>query len=350
MTAYDDLIAYRFTPGKGYDKQSVETFRALALNQVDDLLNQITVLRDQMTEAGDNNTGGFADPIERELIDRFRKIDGRSRDQVIDLTRERSTESIGGFLPSGVSSSFDWATAAPAPMVPADVHDPVALAPETVSAEPWDPFGSKGAAPSSPIPPPPADEQPWDPFDETVDENESTIEFESQPTFELPTILPDSDEVSTPSAVGTSDWLSGLDLEAEETVELSPEAFEPAVETVSSFEMPPPAPAIAFAEPPSAELFRLPPLSVAPPSDTMPSFGNDELDQLFAQLDFGPPSGDVMANTVVAPIAVQPPPFAPGSNVVPFRVPVSVASAPARSDSEPVLPPPVRAWAGWVGN
>ena len=48
MNAYDELASYRFASGRDYDKRSVETFRARGLNLVDDLLNQITVLRDEV--------------------------------------------------------------------------------------------------------------------------------------------------------------------------------------------------------------------------------------------------------------------------------------------------------------
>ena len=48
MSAYDELAGFRFTSGRDYDKRSVETFRARALNRVDELLNEITRLRDEV--------------------------------------------------------------------------------------------------------------------------------------------------------------------------------------------------------------------------------------------------------------------------------------------------------------
>ena len=48
MSAYDELAGFRFTSGRDYDKRSVETFRARALNRVDELLNEMTRLRDEV--------------------------------------------------------------------------------------------------------------------------------------------------------------------------------------------------------------------------------------------------------------------------------------------------------------
>lgn len=50
MNAFDELAGYRFSPGRDYDKRSVETFRARVLNLVDDLLNQVTQLQDDVAD------------------------------------------------------------------------------------------------------------------------------------------------------------------------------------------------------------------------------------------------------------------------------------------------------------
>ena len=50
MNAFDELAGYRFSPGRDYDKRSVETFRARVLNLVDDLLNQVTQLQDEVAD------------------------------------------------------------------------------------------------------------------------------------------------------------------------------------------------------------------------------------------------------------------------------------------------------------
>ncbi len=81
MTAYDDLNAFRFAPGKGYDRQSVETFRALALNHVDDLLNRVTSLRDDVArlQAGDQD--------EAAVLAGFRAMDPATRRSLLDQLR-----------------------------------------------------------------------------------------------------------------------------------------------------------------------------------------------------------------------------------------------------------------------
>ncbi len=78
MTAYDDLNAFRFAPGKGYDRQSVETFRALALNHVDDLLNRVTSLRDDVArlQAGDQD--------EAAVLAGFRAMDPSMRRNLLE--------------------------------------------------------------------------------------------------------------------------------------------------------------------------------------------------------------------------------------------------------------------------
>ena len=55
MNAYEELASHRFSPGRDYDKRSVETFRARVLNLVDELLNQVTQLQDEVADLRDRS-------------------------------------------------------------------------------------------------------------------------------------------------------------------------------------------------------------------------------------------------------------------------------------------------------
>ena len=50
MNSYEELAGHRFSPGRDYDKRSVETFRARVLNLMDELLNQVTQLQDEVAD------------------------------------------------------------------------------------------------------------------------------------------------------------------------------------------------------------------------------------------------------------------------------------------------------------
>jgi hypothetical protein len=114
VTAYDDLIGYRFATGRGYDKQSVETFRALALNQVDDLLHQVTALRDELAQGG-----GVTDPDERELLTMFRNLGQLGRVGILDAARD-------GGVPAPPHAQSTAQPQAPAPTP--EVHSGTSMA------------------------------------------------------------------------------------------------------------------------------------------------------------------------------------------------------------------------------
>jgi hypothetical protein len=66
--AYDELSGLRLDVGRGYDRRSVETFRARALGIVDDLLRRVTELEDRLAAGG----GPSLFEPETDLVNAFR--------------------------------------------------------------------------------------------------------------------------------------------------------------------------------------------------------------------------------------------------------------------------------------
>ena len=95
MTAtnpYDELSKQRLEVGRGYDKRSVETFRARALDLVDELLKQATELADRLALGRHSDLS----QTEAELLAAFRSSDSFQRsDALAALGRasERTTPS-----------------------------------------------------------------------------------------------------------------------------------------------------------------------------------------------------------------------------------------------------------------
>ncbi len=81
VTGFDDLHSFRFAHGRGYDKQSVELFRAMALDLADDLLREITSLQDRLEESG------TASAEERSLLEAFRTLDTDGRRRLLERLR-----------------------------------------------------------------------------------------------------------------------------------------------------------------------------------------------------------------------------------------------------------------------
>lgn len=81
VTGFDDLYSFRFAHGRGYDKQSVELFRAMALDLADDLLREITSLQDRLEESGAASTE------ERSLLEAFRTLDADGRRRLLERLR-----------------------------------------------------------------------------------------------------------------------------------------------------------------------------------------------------------------------------------------------------------------------
>jgi hypothetical protein len=69
--AYTELSGQRLDHGRGYDKRSVETFRARALDLVDELLRHVTELQDRMAAGGVPSLSG----AENDLLHAFRYAD-----------------------------------------------------------------------------------------------------------------------------------------------------------------------------------------------------------------------------------------------------------------------------------
>jgi hypothetical protein len=88
--AYDELSGQRLDSGRGYDKRSVETFRARALDLVDELLRQVTELQDRLA-AGSEPALSEA---ELDLVTAFRSADSFRRREALAVL--------------GRSSAFTW--------------------------------------------------------------------------------------------------------------------------------------------------------------------------------------------------------------------------------------------------
>ncbi len=148
MTGFDDLHSFRFAHGRGYDKQSVELFRAMALDLADDLLREITSLQDRLEESG------AATAEERSLLEAFRTLDPDGRRRLLERLRPAPSPVVVPPSPSWLQGDVvsapppgpgsisvhppivgDRPTAAAAAAAPSPRHDTVA-APIVVKAPP----------------------------------------------------------------------------------------------------------------------------------------------------------------------------------------------------------------------
>jgi hypothetical protein len=154
--AYEELSRQRLDAGRGYDKRSVETFRAHALDLVDTLLRQVSELEDRLAAGGQ----AAMSEAESDLLRAFRFADSLQRHEALtalerlsDLTQSPSVDEHDSaaehddWLPS-----LDGSVAAPPAVVNVDLRVP---APDTA---PRVPLRVAGIDSSSRPPTPPT---PW---------------------------------------------------------------------------------------------------------------------------------------------------------------------------------------------
>jgi hypothetical protein len=360
VTAYDDLATYQFKSGKAYDKRSVEEFRAAALTALDDALRHNIQIEDQL--AG-------AHPVEFQAALAGAPSHSNEEQELLELFRAMSPFDRFEFLQRAAGSS-----AAVAPAKPP-------IQPGFEQAGPgWDePAGWSDAPSSSEALSSPAPTSAGGPLEEaglSFDAWTPQVSCAPQPSVASPVPSAYSAEPQTSeptSATYEPDWLSDWESAV-------PEDESPATAASQSWGEPAQAAAdysFTWNEPAEAsdaldwnEPSRQPwtpqtaiELPTSPTSsgsfdpwraevgipeqaDIVETFGsgsvgevpyNDErLEVLFNQLDFGPPSADLLSPSSTDPIAA-----AQNHLGSPLRV------EEARSDGQP-LPPPVRPWEGWI--
>jgi hypothetical protein len=387
VTAYDDLATYQFKSGKAYDKRSVEEFRAAALTALDDALRHNIQIEDQLAGAHpvEFQAALAAAPLhsaeEQEVLALFRAMSPFDRFEFLQRasgafeaaaptkpasqpTNEQagtswhepagwsdvpsSSEGLSSQVSTSASSpievsglSFDaWtppASYAPEPSVasPALRAEPHQAEPSSPMYEPdwlseWESAVPEGETPAM------AASQGWDVDPDSaspsnpVDWAPSTVTaWTDQPAGwdePAPVIANDSSAWNVPAvALDALDW---------NEPSRQPWTPRPAIE--------PPTPLTSSGsfDPWRAEV------GIPEQADVVESFGNgivgevpyndERLEVLFNQLDFGPPSADLLPSSSTDPIAA-----AQNHHGSPLRVEET------RSEGQP-LPPPVRPWEGWI--
>jgi hypothetical protein len=360
VTAYDDLATYQFKSGKAYDKRSVEEFRAAALTALDDALRHNIQIEDQLAgghpvEFQAALAGGLSHSAEEhELLELFRAMSPFDRFDFL----QRASGSSAAVAPAKPSNQPTDEQAGPSWDEPAGWSDvpssSEALSPQVstsasspfeeagMSFDAWTPQASYAPQPSVASPAPPA------PVAERQQAEPSPPTYEPDWLSEWESAVPEDE---TPAMAAPQGWGETALAAANDSFSWS----EPAVTTdaldwnepsrqpstpQTAIEPPAPPAASASFDPWRAEV------GIPEQADVMESFGsgsvgevpyNDErLEVLFNQLDFGPPSADLLSPSSTDPIAA-----AQNHQGSPLRVEES------RADGPP-LPPPVRPWEGWI--
>ena len=319
MAGYDELSGFPFKAGRGYDKRSVEEFRAKAMSVVDDLLSEATRLRNDLH--GLQAVGPT--PLTAEEL------------QVLAAWRDLTALERSEVLRRGLRVSYE----------------PPRQAMQVV----FDPFATPGSVtPEVPAPSPVAVdpfEQP--PFVATNIERTGTVAVTADP----------GSFGTDPAAPAWSDesWLASLSADASGSFDFAVADAPQGHHVAADIQLPPP---IAFPAPAAIDSAPQgwfidaalgtgqpePPLvdpewfgktisapieasivDFPPRPEPAPRMDDERLDALFDQLDFGRPTADVLATFAGEPALHEPP--------------LTVRSAP--SGASP-LPEPVRPWAGWV--
>jgi hypothetical protein len=360
VTAYDDLATYQFKSGKAYDKRSVEEFRAAALTALDDAMRVNVQLEDQLAGnhpvAFQTAAASFPSPEEQELLNLFRSLSPfdqfellqRASGTQVATPLTLATKSIPKQADISCDEPVGWSDAPSPSDLPIAPVSAVASGPfEDVglSFDAWTPQEAYAPQPSIASPPLPvrvAEPQQAEPSSPAY-EPDWLSEWESAvPEAETPTVAASSGRDAYPdfsSPTMQIDWAASPG-----TVDSPSGRGEPAQATAGeSFtwnETSATALSTGSFDPWRAEV------GIPEQADVVESFGNgsvgevpyndERLEVLFNQLDFGPPSPDLLSSSSTDPIAA-----AQNHQGSPLRVEES------RSDGQ-ALPPPVRPWEGWI--
>jgi hypothetical protein len=390
VTAYDDLATYQFKSGKAYDKRSVEEFRAAALTALDDALRHNIQIEDQLAGAHPVEfqaalAGAPSHSAEeQELLDLFRAMSPFDRFEFLqraagssaavvpaDVRSQPPYEQIGSSLdePAGWS---DGPSLSGAPIPQVSTSAPSSFEDDGLSFDTWTPQAPYAPKPSVASPAPPvyaAESQQAEPnspmyepdwlseWESAVPEDETPATtamqgWDSAPDFTSQTSPVDwASSPATPFSHEPSGWGEPAQTTASDSFTWHESAAttdavdwnEPARQTWT-----PQAEMEQTSQPSSTGSFDPWRAEVGIPeqADGVESFGsgavgevpyNDErLEVLFNQLDFGPPSADLLSPSSTDPIAA-----AQNHQGSPLRVEES------RANGQP-LPPPVRPWEGWI--
>jgi hypothetical protein len=388
VTAYDDLATYQFKSGKAYDKRSVEEFRAAALTALDDALRHNIQIEDQL--AG-------AHPVEFQAALAGAPSHSAEEQELLELFRAMSPFDRFEFLQRASGSSAATAAAKPSSQptyeqAGTNWDEPAGWSDETASEalsspvsntsspfeeaglsfDAWTPQAAYAPQPSIASPAPlahTAEPQQAEPISPTY-EPDWLSEWESAvPEDETPA-MPASHGWDSAPDLGAStihlDWASApLTPHADESSGWGEPTQAPVDDSFTWNQPAAHADALDWNEPlrqngaPHAPIEPAAPLTssgsfdpwraevgIPEQADVMESFGNgyvsevpyndERLEVLFNQLDFGPPSADLLSPSSTDAIAA-----AQNHHGSPLRVEES------RSDGQP-LPPPVRPWEGWI--
>jgi hypothetical protein len=390
VTAYDELATYQFKSGKAYDKRSVEEFRAAALTALDDALRHNIQIEDQLAGAHPVEfqaalAGAPSHTAEeQQLLGLFRGMSAFDRFEFL----QRASGSTAALAPAKLAVQPTYEQAGPgwdepagwsddpssseAPSSPVSTSASSLFAEAGLSFDAWTPPAPYAPQPSiaSPAPPAhgdeakqaelssPAYEPDWlSDWESAVPEDDTAAlaasqSWDSAPDFASQTspldwtsslTITPADEPSSwgePGGAAASDSLTWVEpAVTADVLDWNNSSRQPWTPEVA-IEPPAPLTSSGSFDPWRAEV------GIPEQADVVESFGNssvgevpyndERLEVLFNQLDFGPPSADLLSPSSTAPIAA-----AQNHQGSPLRVEQTLV------EGQP-LPPPVRPWEGWI--
>jgi hypothetical protein len=351
VTAYDELNAFQFKGGKGYDKRSVEEFRARTLNVLDDVLRANVHLEERLAHQAQPPAllGPVLSADEQDLLDRFRPLSPAQRFELL-----QRMEGVDSGTPVTFAPDLDhWTEGSWTPTTLPSAGEPFA---HTGLSE-WDaaltstPHDDavvtsysqpdwltewESAVPLEPLTP---HEQPWElhelaaaPLDALPTTTTDTFGAESADRFTTAYTTFEVGSLETASAPYNHEVdpvFDGDEFDLLPLPQWAPPENIPTAAKMAPF-MQPAQPESEVGPPIMSEVVTARPEHRFQESPLSP----ERLDDLFSQLDFGPPSLDLLPQV-----------HACISDLVPHGAPMHVGLAP--EDDQP-LPPPVRPWDGWI--
>jgi hypothetical protein len=360
VTAYDDLATYQFKSGKAYDKRSVEEFRAAALTALDDALRHNIQIEDQLAGAHPVEfqaalAGAPSHSAEeQELLELFRAMSPFDRFDFL----QRASGSSAAPEPAQPSSQPTYEQASPSWDEPAGWSDAPSssesLSPQISSSasspfeeaglsfDAWTPQAAYAPQPSIASPAPlahiaePPQAEPISPTYEPdwLSEWESAVPEDETPAMAASQGWGETGQAAANDPISWNE--PGVTSDALDWNEPSRQSWKPH----TAIEPPTPLTSSGSFDPWRAEV------GIPEQADVVESFGNssvgevpyndERLEVLFNQLDFGPPSADLLSPSSTDPIAA-----AQNHQGSPLRVEET------RTEGQP-LPPPVRPWEGWI--